>query len=119
LLADLKQRGLLESTLVIWGGEFGRTVTRDRNGNDNPGRDHNNRAFSLWLAGGGVKGGRVIGATDPVGYAVTERPIHPNDLNATILHALGLDQHQLFYMHHNRKEIATVLGGQVVGEVFS
>ena len=67
LLTDLKQRGLLDSTLVIWGGEFGRTVTRDRNGNDNPGRDHNNRAFSLWLAGGGVKGGTVYGATDEFG----------------------------------------------------
>jgi hypothetical protein len=115
LLADLKQRGLLEETLVVWGGEFGRTPANQ----GDAGRDHSPSGYSMWLAGGGVKGGRVIGATDPVGYAAVERPVHPNDLNATILHALGVDQHRLAYDHHNRKEIPTVLGGQVVQEVFA
>jgi hypothetical protein len=114
LLGDLRQRGLLEETLVVWGGEFGRTPAAQGSG-----RDHSPSGYSLWLAGGGVKGGRIIGATDPVGYSVVQRPVHPNDLNATILHALGLDQHQLTYTHHNRKEIATVLGGEVVKEVFA
>ncbi len=115
LLADLKQRGLFEQTLVVWGGEFGRTPANQ----GDKGRDHSPSGYSLWLAGGGVKGGQVIGATDPVGYAAVERPVHPNDLNATILHALGIDQHQLSYHHHNRKEIPTVLGGQVVHEAFA
>ncbi len=119
LLADLKQRGLLEETLVVWGGEFGRTPAAQGGGGDNAGRDHSPSGYSMWLAGGGVKGGRVVGATDPVGYAVTERPVHPNDLNATILYALGIDQNKLVYVHHNRKEIPTVLGGEIVKEVFA
>jgi hypothetical protein len=118
LVADLARRGLLEDTLVIWGGEFGRTPAAENPG-ATPGRDHSPSGYSMWLAGGGVKGGQVIGATDPVGYAAVERPVHPNDLNATILHALGMDQHRLAYDHHNRKEIPTVLGGQVVQEVFA
>src|SRR5262249_58531198 len=88
LLTDLEQRGLLGSTLVIWGGEFGRTVTRDRNGNDNPGRDHNNRAFSIWLAGGSVKGGTVYGSTDEFGARSIENKVHILDLHATLLHLL-------------------------------
>jgi hypothetical protein len=116
-LADLKQRGLLDQTLVIWGGEFGRTPAAQGSG-DNVGRDHSPSGYSMWLAGGGVRGGQVIGQTDPVGYAAIERPIHPNDLHATILHALGIDQHQLFYERHNRREIVTVNGGQVIHEVF-
>jgi uncharacterized protein DUF1501 len=119
LLADLKQRGLLDETLVVWGGEFGRTPAAQGGAGANAGRDHSPSGYSMWLAGGGVNGGRVIGATDPVGYAVTDRPVHPNDLNATILHALGLDQNKLIYVHHNRKEIPTVLGGEVVREVFA
>jgi hypothetical protein len=102
LLADLKQRGLLDSTLVIWGGEFGRTVTRDRNGNDNPGRDHNPQAFSLWLAGGGVKGGTVYGATDEFGAKAVENPVHIHDLHATILHLLGFDHTKLTYRYNGR-----------------
>jgi len=117
LLTDLKRRGLLEQTLVIWGGEFGRTPTAENKG-PSPGRDHSPSGYSMWLAGGGVKGGQVIGATDPVGYAAVERPIHPNDLHATILHALGIDQHKLYYLHNNRQELVTVNGGQVVKEVF-
>jgi hypothetical protein len=118
LLADLKRRGLLESTLVIWGGEFGRTPTAENPG-PTPGRNHSPSGYSMWLAGGGVKGGQVIGATDEVGYAAIERPIHPNDLHATILHALGVEQHELYYRHHNRRELLTVNGGEVIEEVFA
>lgn len=118
LLRDLKRRGLLDSTLVVWGGEFGRTPTAENPG-ATPGRNHSPSGYSMWLAGGGVKGGQIIGATDPVGYAAIERPIHPNDLHATILHALGVDQHRLIYRHHNRDELLTVNGGEVIEEVFS
>jgi hypothetical protein len=117
LLTDLKRRGLLDETLIVWGGEFGRTPAAEGSG-DKIGRDHSPSGYSMWLAGGGVQGGQVIGATDPVGYAAIERPVHPNDLHATILHALGLDQHRLFYERHNRREIVTVNGGEVVLEVF-
>jgi hypothetical protein len=117
LLADLKRTGLLDETLVIWGGEFGRTPTAEGSG-ATPGRDHSPNGYSMWLAGGGVKGGQVIGATDAIGYAAIERPIHPNDLHATILHALGIDQHGLFYVHNNRREMVTVNGGQVIADVF-
>jgi hypothetical protein len=118
LLDDLKVRGLLEETIVVWGGEFGRTPTA-QGGGAQAGRDHSPSGYSIWLAGGGVRGGQVIGATDPVGYAATERPVHPNDLNATILQALGLDQHLLTFLHHNRKEIPTVLGGEIIHEILA
>jgi len=114
LLTDLKRRGLLNQTMVLWGGEFGRTPTATGTG-----RDHSPSGYSIWLAGGGVRGGQAIGATDEIGYAAIERPVHPNDLHATMLHALGVDQHKLYYEHHNRRELVTVLGGQVVKEVFS
>lgn len=116
LLTDLKQRGLLDDTLVIWGGEFGRTPTME---GGNGGRDHSPTAFTYWLAGGGVQGGQIIGATDPIGYTPIERPIRPSDFHATLLHALGIDQHELYYEHHGRKELVTVLGGDVVSDVFS
>lgn len=116
-LRDLSRRGLLERTLVVWGGEFGRTPTAQP-GSEKPGRDHSPSGYSMWLAGGGVRGGRAIGATDPVGYAAIERPVHPHDLHATILHALGLDQHLLYYERNNRRELVTVNGGEVVREVF-
>jgi len=114
LLTDLKQRGLLDSTLVVWGGEFGRTVTRDRNGNDNPGRDHNNRAFSLWLAGGGVKGGTVYGATDEFGAKAVENKVHIHDLHATILHLLGFEHEKLTYRYNGRDFRLTDNYGKVV-----
>ena len=114
LLTDLKQRGLLESTLVLWGGEFGRTVTRDRNGNDNPGRDHNNRAFSLWLAGGGVKGGTIYGATDEFGARAVDNKVHIHDLHATILHLLGFDHEKLTYRYNGRDFRLTDNYGNVV-----
>jgi hypothetical protein len=118
LLADLKRRGLLGQTLVVWGGEFGRTPAAENPG-PTPGRDHSPSGYSMWLAGGGVQGGRAVGATDPVGYAAVERPIHPNDLHATILHALGIDQHRLYFEHDNRKELVTVNGGEVIKDVFA
>jgi hypothetical protein len=117
LLIDLKRHGLLDETLVVCGGEFGRTPASQR-GASKPGRDHSPSGYTTWLAGGGVKGGQIIGATDEVGYSAVERPVHPNDLHATILHALGLDQHNLAYEHHNRRELVTVNGGSVVSEVF-
>ena len=114
LLTDLKQRGLFNSTLVVWGGEFGRTVTRDRNGNDNPGRDHNNRAFSVWLAGGGVKGGTLYGATDEFGARSIENKVHVHDLHATILRLLGFDHEKLTYRYNGRDFRLTDNYGKVV-----
>jgi hypothetical protein len=114
LLTDLKQRGLLGSTLVIWGGEFGRTVTRDRNGNDNPGRDHNNRAFSIWLAGGNIKGGTVYGSTDEFGARAVENKVHIHDLHATVLHLLGFDHEKLTYRFNGRDFRLTDNYGKVV-----
>jgi uncharacterized protein (DUF1501 family) len=119
LLTDLKQRGLLESTLVIWGGEFGRTVTRDRNGNDNPGRDHNNRAFSLWLAGGGIKSGTVYGATDEFGARAIENKVHIHDLHATVLRLLGFDHERLTYRYNGRDFRLTDNFGTVVQGVIA
>src|SRR5262249_25181069 len=117
LLTDLKARGLLESTLVVWGGEFGRTPTVEGDVKK-PNRNHNPAGYTVWLAGGGVKGGQIIGATDDVGYTVVEHPVHPNDLHATFLSAFGLDQRALWYQHSGRKEIITDLSGEVVKEVF-
>lgn len=118
LLQDLKARGLLDSTLVVCGGEFGRTPTVEGDVKK-PGRDHNPAGYTVWLAGGGVKGGQIIGATDDVGYTAVESPVHPNDLQATLLHAFGLDQHELWYEHSGRKEILTNLGGEIIRKVFS
>ena len=115
LLADLKQRGLLDSTLVVWGGEFGRTPGAEA-GN---GRDHSPGGFTMWLAGGGVKGGQIIGETDPVGYTAIDRPIHPNSLHATILHALGVDQTDVSFVHNGREEIPTFVESPVVHDVFA
>jgi len=117
-IADLKQRGLFDETLLVWGGEFGRTPAAQGTGNK-VGRDHSPSGYSMWLAGGGVRGGQIIGQTDPVGYAAIERPIHPNDLHATILHGMGVDQHELYYERHNRREIVTVNGGEVIHQVFT
>jgi len=118
LLQDLKQRGLWEDTLILWAGEFGRTPAAQGT-NQEAGRDHSPSGYSVWLAGGPVRGGQVIGATDPVGYAAIERPVHPNDLHATMLHALGIDQHELYFERQNRRELVTVNGGQIVSEVFA
>lgn len=116
LLVDLKQRGLLQRTLVVWGGEFGRTPTMEGRGN---GRDHSPAGYTSWLAGGGVKGGQTIGATDPIGYVATERPVSVPDFHATLLHALGLDANRLSYRHHGREEKPIVFDGDTVKEVFA
>ena len=118
-LTDLKQRGLLDSTLVMWGGEFGRKPVRDRNGNENPGRDHNNRAFSTWLAGGGVKRGTVYGATDEFGGAAVENKVHVHDLHATILRLLGFDHEKLTYRYNGRDFRLTDVYGKVVNGVIA
>ncbi|RBP46487.1 uncharacterized protein DUF1501 [Roseimicrobium gellanilyticum] len=100
LLTDLKQRGLLDETLVIWGGEFGRTPMSEQGG----GRDHNPNGFTMWMAGGGVKGGQTIGATDELGLYAVQDKMHVHDLHSTILHLLGVDHTQLIYHHKGRPE---------------
>jgi uncharacterized protein (DUF1501 family) len=107
LLADLKQRGLLSTTLVIWASEFGRTPMMQ----DNQGRQHNAAGFTIWLAGGGVRGGQRIGATDDVGLLAVERPTQFRDLHATILHALGLDHEELSFEVAGRAERLTGVAG--------
>ena len=114
LMTDLKQRGLLDSTLVIWGGEFGRKPTKDRNGGENPGRDHNAKAFSVVLAGGGIKGGQVYGATDEFGAAAVKDKVHVHDLHATILQTLGFDHTKLTYRYNGRDFRLTDVAGNVV-----
>lgn len=116
-LTDLKERGLFDSTLVIWGGEFGRRPVRDRNGNDNPGRDHNARAFSTVLAGGGVKGGTIYGATDEFGAAAVQNKVHVHDLHATILALLGFDHEKLTYRYNGRDFRLTDVHGKVVKDI--
>ena len=118
-IADLKQRGLFDSTLVIWGGEFGRKPVRDRNGNDNPGRDHNQNAFSTVLAGGGVKGGTIYGATDEFGAAAVKDKVHVHDLHATILALLGFNHEKLTYRYNGRDFRLTDVHGSVVKGVMA
>ncbi len=113
LLTDLKRRGLLDETLVLWGGEFGRTPVADgRYPDKKAGRDHNPYGFTTWLAGGGVKGGQVIGATDELGFQAVEDKVHVNDLHATVLKLLGLDHKRLTYLFEGREYRLTDVGGQ-------
>jgi uncharacterized protein (DUF1501 family) len=113
LLKDLKSRGLLDETLVIWGGEFGRTPVADGRYPDmRAGLDHNPYGFTTWLAGGGVKGGRVIGSTDEVGFRAAEDPVHVNDLHATVLRLLGLDHKRLTFLFEGRNQRLTDVGGE-------
>jgi uncharacterized protein (DUF1501 family) len=119
LIHDLKQRGLFDSTLVIWGGEFGRKPTRDRNGGEEPGRDHNAKAFSVVMAGGGIRGGVVHGATDELGAAAVQDKVHVHDLHATILHCLGLDHTKLTYRFNGRDFRLTDVAGTVVKPVLA
>ena len=119
LIMDLKKRGLLDDTLIIWGGEFGRTVTRDRGGNANPGRDHNGRGFCTWLAGGGVKGGTTYGATDEFGARAAENRVHIHDLHATIMQLMGFDHTRLTYRYNGRDFRLTDNFGNVVHDVIA
>jgi len=115
LLADLKSRGLLEDTLVMWGGEFGRTPTAE----GNSGRDHNPEGFTMWLAGGGVKGGFKHGATDDYGYFAVDNKVHIHDLHATLLHLLGIDHTKLTYRHAGRDFRLTDVHGEAVRQVLA
>lgn len=123
LIKDLKQRGLFDDTLIIWGAEFGRTPLRqgaDGEGKQtNPGRDHHKDAYCMWLAGGGVKGGISVGKTDEFGFGPIERPVHVHDLNATVLHLLGLDHERLTYKYQGREFRLTDIHGKVVSELLS
>ena len=119
LIADLKQRGLLDETLVVWGGEFGRTVYGQGGVKDDYGRDHHGRCFSVWLAGGGIKPGTVCGATDDYGYNITENPVHIHDLNATILQCLGIDHERLTFRQQGRDYRLTDVHGTVVKDILA
>ena len=114
LITDLKQRGMLEDTLIIWGGEFGRTVYGQGGLQDNYGRDHHGRCFSMWLAGGGIRPGQFYGQTDDYGYNIVRDPVHIHDLNATILQCLGFDHERLTYRYQGRDFRLTDIHGKVV-----
>jgi hypothetical protein len=115
LLTDLRSRGMLEDTLVVWGGEFGRTPFNEKG----DGRDHNPWGFTIWMAGGGVKGGQAIGSTDEIGLRAMERPCHVHDLHASLLYLLGLDHEKLIYMHLGRAERPTITEGKLITELFA
>ncbi|MEQ8787193.1 MAG: DUF1501 domain-containing protein [Pirellulaceae bacterium] len=121
LLKDLKRRGLLDETLVVWGGEFGRTPLGENRANFKTvtGRDHHPYSFSMWLAGGGVQGGQTLGATDEIGWGVAERPVHVHDLHATILRLFGLDHKRLTYRFQGRDFRLTDVHGDVVDELIA
>src|SRR5437867_4075685 len=113
LLKDLKRRVLLDTTLVVWGGEFGRSPESQ----GSKGRDHHNLGFSMWMAGGGIKGGQVVGATDAIGLRAVEQPHHFRDIHTTVLHQLGLNQDALSYMHQGRRERITEIHGDVISQL--
>jgi hypothetical protein len=118
LVKDLKRRGMLDETLVVWGGEFGRTPLSEGKGGGK-GRDHNPHGYSMWLAGGGVKGGTTYGATDEIGLYAVEKKTHVRDIHATILHTMGLDHHKLEVLHDGRFERLTDIGGHVIEEILA
>jgi uncharacterized protein (DUF1501 family) len=115
LLDDLDQRGMLEDTLVLWGGEFGRTPM----GENGDGRNHHPQVFTMWMAGGGVRSGLTYGTTDDFGYAPVENPIHMHDLHATMLYQLGLDHERLTYRHAGRDFRLTDVYGNVVHDILA
>jgi uncharacterized protein (DUF1501 family) len=124
LVKDLKQRGLLDETLVIWGGEFGRTPvvelpTTGANAGKINGRDHNHWGFTMWLAGGGAKGGSVYGATDEFGFKAEEKPVHIHDLHATLLHMMGFDHEKFTYRYAGRDFRLTDVHGRVVKDLIA
>ena len=117
LIRDLKQRGLFEDTLVIWGGEFGRTpMNQGDMTRGNYGRDHHMKAYTIWMAGGGIKPGVTIGATDDLGYNPVEEPVHINDFQATVLHCMGIDHEKFTYRFQGRDFRLTDVGGKVIGK---
>ena len=117
LLGDLEQRGLLDETLVVWGGEFGRMPFSE--GKGAPGRNHNPYGFSMWMAGAGVKGGISYGETDEFGFEAAVDPVHVHDIHATILHLMGMDHELLTYFHQGRKESLTDVHGKVIDGILS
>ncbi|MBL8812886.1 MAG: DUF1501 domain-containing protein [Planctomycetaceae bacterium] len=119
LIQDLKQRGMLEDTLIIWGGEFGRTVYGQGGLQADYGRDHHGRCFSMWMAGGGIKGGTVYGQTDDYGYNILQNPMHIHDLNATILHCIGMDHERLTFRYQGRDYRLTDIHGNVVQDLLA
>jgi hypothetical protein len=120
LILDLKQRGMLDETLVVWGGEFGRTVyCQGRLTETDYGRDHHPRCFTIWLAGGGIKPGLTVGETDDYSYNVTKDPVHVHDLQATILHCLGIDHKRLTYKFQGRHFRLTDVSGDVVKQILA
>ena len=124
LLTDLKERGLLEDTIVMWGGEFGRTPVVElpkagSNAGKVNGRDHNHHGFSMWLAGGGVRGGMAYGATDEFGFKAEDNPMHVHDLHATLLHLMGFDHEKLTFRYAGRDFRLTDVHGHVVHEIIA
>lgn len=119
LITDLKQRGMLEDTLIIWGGEFGRTVYGQGGLQENYGRDHHGRCYSMWLAGGGIRPGYVHGQTDDYGYNIVRDPVHVHDINATILHCMGFDHERLTYRYQGRDFRLTDIHGKVVESILT
>jgi hypothetical protein len=120
LVMDLKRRGLLEDTLVVWGGEFGRTVySQGKLTHDNYGRDHHPRCFTIWMAGGGVKPGTVYGETDDFSYNIVKDPVHVHDFQATMLHLLGVDHEKLTFKHQGRRYRLTDVHGKVVKDILA
>ena len=123
LLQDLKQRDMLKDTLVIWGGEFGRTpaveLPNSKNGTKGTGRDHNNHGFCMWLAGGGVRAGHIHGATDEFGFGAVDGRMHVHDLHATLLHMLGFDHERLTYRWAGRDFRLTDVHGEVVRDILA
>jgi hypothetical protein len=117
LLSDLEERGLLDSTLIVWGGEFGRMPFSE--GKDAPGRNHNPYGYSMWMAGAGVQGGMNYGETDEFGFEAVTNPVHHHDIHATILHLLGLDHERLTWFHQGRQESLTDVGGHVVKDILA
>jgi arylsulfatase A-like enzyme len=120
LILDLKQRGLLDDTLVVWGGEFGRTVfCQGKLTPTDYGRDHHPRCFSIWLAGGGVAAGRTVGQTDDFSYNITADPVHVHDLQATVLHLMGLDHERLTFKFQGRHHRLTDVHGRVIRQLLA
>lgn len=120
LIRDLRQRGLLDSTLVVWSSEFGRTpFAQGTKKADKAGRDHHKDAFTVWIAGGGTKGGMSFGETDDLGYTIAENPVHVHDFNATLLHLMGMNHERLTFRYQGRQYRLTDVEGKVVQEILS